>query len=591
MIIPDWNKVKKQEKTIKIHYPEFYNHLINNYPKDLSFIEKIYWYINNINDYPTCAVCGKRVTFKDSKHGYHKVCSLICRNANPETLKKKRETSIHRYGSIENANKSRVEKTKQTLIDKHGSVENAYSKRLEKVKQTNLKRYGVESYASTDEFKEKSKATCLEKYGEENVSKVDSIKEKVKQTNLKKYGVEYSFQSNEIQEKSKKTMLDRYGVEYAQQNKDINKKSLETKRKWVIDKYSEILDVKYLNDEFHYIINCPHPDCNKCEQKNFLISSTHYWVRKNKTEICTNLLPIQHNRSVNTSIEIFIHSVLDKYNIQYETNTRKIISPYELDVYIPSKKVAIECNGIRWHSTETNKSRSYHYEKYKKCLDRGVQLITFWEDQIIYKPDIIESMICSKLGIIENKIYARNCSVKEINSDICSDFLNKNHIQGKTSSKIKLGLYLNNELVSVMTFNNGNRCSGSKNKSENEWELSRFCSKQNNAVVGGASKLLNYFINTYSPSKIISFACLDISNGSLYKRLGFEESNYSEGYWYINSKDNKRYHRSTFTKAKLIQDGYDPDMTESEIMAMRKFYKIYDCGRIKFELTLNKTNN
>ena len=636
MIIPDWNKVKKQEKTIKIHYPEFYEYLMSNYPHDLPFIEKIYWYINLINEHPVCAVCGNRVTFKDSKHGYHRVCSLVCRNADPETKLKKQNTSINKYGSIENANKAKSEKikhtlidkygsienayaerqekvkqtnlerygveyalsmdnikqkTKQTLIDKYGSIENAYAERLEKIKQTNLERYGVEHYMSTADFKEKSKNTCLERYGVEDGTITEEAKEKKKQTNLERYGVECSFQSDEVREKIKVTMLERYGVEYAQQNNDILKKSLETKKKWIIDKYPEILDVKYLNGEFHYVIQCAHPECNKCEQKNFLISSTHYWVRKNKTELCTHLLPIQQNRSTNTSIEIFIHSILDKYNVSYETNIRKIISPYELDIYIPSKKIAIECNGVRWHSTESNKSKDYHYNKYKKCLDEGIQLITFWEDQIIYKPDIIESMICSKLGIITNKIYARNCTIKEIDPDICSDFLERNHIQGKTSSKIKLGLYFNNELVSVMTFSNGNKCSGSKIKSESEWELNRFCSKQNNIVIGAASKLLKYFIKTYNPAKIISFACLDISNGDLYKQLGFEESNYSPGYWYVDSKTNKRYHRSTFTKARLVKDGYDPNMSESEIMAMRKFYKIYDCGRKKYVLELKKTYN
>ena len=96
MTIPDWNKVKKQESTIKIHYPDFYNYLISNYPSNLPFIEKIYWYINNITSHPTCPICGNLVTFKDSKSGYHRVCSLKCRNADLKTIEKKKQTLINK---------------------------------------------------------------------------------------------------------------------------------------------------------------------------------------------------------------------------------------------------------------------------------------------------------------------------------------------------------------------------------------------------------------------------------------------------------------------------------------------------------------
>ena len=587
MNIPDWTKVKKQEKTIKIHYPDFYNYINITYPADLPFIEKLYWYINNINDYPKCVVCGKKVTFKDSKHGYHRVCSLKCRNADPKTIEKKRLTLINNYGSVEASYQDRIEKAKQTLIDRYGSVEASYQDRMEKTKQTNLERYGVEYNMSTNEFKEKAKQTNLERYGVENVACSKVIQNRIKQTLIDRYGsVEASYQDR--MEKTKQTNLERYGVEYAQQNKKILNKSKKTIQTRIINKYDHILDIKIIDDEFFYVIKCPHNNCTKCKEKSFLISSNLYWTRYNKpTEICTILAPYKKIHNSGTNLELVIRSILDKYNIEYITNDRNIISPQELDIYIPSKHIAIECNGIRWHSTNSGKSYKYHQDKYFKCLENGVQLLTFWEDQIIYKYDIVESIICSKLGIINNSIYARNCTVKEIDKKLCKSFLNENHIQGEDKSKIKLGLFYNNELVAVMTFNKGNKCSGTKSKDINEWDLNRFCTKLNYRIVGGCSKLLSYFIKKENPHTIVSYACLDISNGNLYKQLGFSEKNTSLGYWYFNSKDYKRYHRSSFTKSKLIKDGYDPNMTEDEIMRMRNFYKIYDCGRKKYVLKLN----
>ena len=519
MKIPDWNTTKKQEKTIKIHYPEFYKYLMQNYPSDLPFIEKIYWYINKINSHPTCKVCGSPVTFKDSKTGYHQVCSLKCRNADPDTIRKKQETLIKRFGSIEDSKNYIKEKTKQTLIDKYGSVETSYHERMKKTKQTNL---------------------------------------------------------------------ERYGVEYAQQNKYIANKSKISFQKRILEKYEHIIDTTLINDEINYIIKCPHPTCTKCEEKKYTIPSSLYWTRYNRpTEMCTILAPIKKCQNSGTGIELVIRSILDKYDIVYETNVRNIISPLELDIYIPSKKLAIECNGIRWHSTRIgNKSYKYHQNKYLKCMELGIQLITFWEDQITYKYDIIESIIKSKLGIIDNVIFARKCVVKEIDKSLCSNFLNENHIQGEDKSLIKLGLFYNNALISVMTFNKGYKCSGSKIKSNNEWDLNRFCTLTDTRVVGGASKLLNHFIKMILPNSIVSYACLDISDGNLYKKLGFDEVNTSIGYWYVDSKTYKRYHRSTFTKAKLIKEGYDPNMTENEIMMMKNYYKIYDCGRKKYVLKL-----
>jgi hypothetical protein len=107
------------------------------------------------------------------------------------------------------------------------------------------------------------------------------------------------------------------------------------------------------------------------------------------------------------------------------------------------------------------------------------------------KQEIVKSIILSKLGIFKERIYARKCIVKEIDNKSKNDFLNKNHIQGQDISKYKLGLFYNDELVSVMTF-------GQRNiTGKSSFELIRFCSKLNTQIIGGASKLFQYFIKNY----------------------------------------------------------------------------------------------
>jgi len=133
-----------------------------------------------------------------------------------------------------------------------------------------------------------------------------------------------------------------------------------------------------------------------------------------------------------------------------------------------------------------------------------------------------------------------------------------------------------------MTFSKGRIVVGGKN---NEWKLTRFCNKINVNVIGGASKLFNYFLKTYSPTKIISYSDIRLFNGSLYEKLGFKRKSQSKpNYWYVIN--NQRYHRFNFRKSILVKEGYDKNKTERDIMFNRKIYRIYDCGHIKWEFNV-----
>jgi hypothetical protein len=260
---------------------------------------------------------------------------------------------------------------------------------------------------------------------------------------------------------------------------------------------------------------------------------------------------------------------------------------FEVDILIPKLNLGIEFNGVYWHS-EFFKENNYHYNKYKQCLDNGLDLIQVWEDDWIYKKDIIKSIILNKMKLTPDKIWARNCDIKEVNDSTCKTFLNSNHIQGWCVSSKRIGLFYKGELVSLMTFGKLRKSLGQSSK-ENEWELLRFCSKLNTSVVGGASKILDFFIKNNSVKKIISYSRNDYSSGNLYQKLNFKRSGYNTSYYWV--VDKIRQNRWNFRKDKLVKMGYNPDKTEVEIMHELKSYRAFDSGNTKWELYLNYSKN
>ena len=270
-----------------------------------------------------------------------------------------------------------------------------------------------------------------------------------------------------------------------------------------------------------------------------------------------------------------------------ETNTKSVITPYELDVYSVEHKFAVEYNGLVWHSfgkssysmfnNHTREDNNNHLHKTELCESNGLQLFHIFENEWLNdnKRAIWESVLKNKMGI-SNRIYARKCVIRELDSKVTNEFLEDNHLQGKCVASIKLGLYHKNTLVSVMTFGK------SRYSKDYQYELIRFCSKLNTTVVGGASKLLKYFERNYSPSSIVSYANRRWSAGSLYETLGFEFlHNSAPNYFYFRGDDSSELHsRVKFQKHKLKGklDVFDPNLTETQNMYNNGYRKIFDSG-------------
>ena len=568
------NKMQCTEKYFKKYFSDIYEEIVGLPP--IKFQEKIYWYINGITKFPKCPMCGKPVSFLSISKGYRMYCSRACLNSDPNKIERTKQTCLIKYGGVApGCSKHIQEKAKQTCEERYGTEHALQSHEIqEKIKQTNRKKYGVDWVGSISEAKEKAKQTCEERYGGIGF-KSKELKEKAKQTCEERYG-DPNYNNYK---KSIETQLKRYGG-VGNASHILKEKFSQTYRSRIIEDNDFLIGY---TDDGGWICKCPHENCNKCNNKTYITyAGIQYDRKKSNTELCTNLLPIQLSHSTNTSIELFVQNILDEIGIYYETN-KFILDGQQIDIWLPTKKIGIELNGTFYHSTYF-KDPKYHINKFRKAQELGIQLITFWSDQIYNQPDLVKSMILTKLGYCNNTIYARECCVREVSSKESTHFLEANHIQGNTNASYKIGLYYNDILVSLMTFSNKTILQGSKN--DNDWKLTRFCSLKNTRVIGAAGKLMNYFIKSQNPKLIVSFSSNDISDGGLYKTLGFiSDGKINSSYYYV--KGNQRWHRSSFTKSKIVELGWkdkiDGSWTEEDVMREHKYLRIYDSGTTKWE--------
>jgi len=410
----------------------------------------------------------------------------------------------------------------------------------QKSKITVLEKYGVENVSQSQDIKDKKVETCLKNFGVKHPQQSEKIFEKSKQTKLKLYGDE-----NYVNiEKIKNTNLEKYGVEAPAQNLIIKEKMMKSNnifhKNRILKNYENIIN--YENKLYEFSCDCKH-------NHTFKISYKLLWNRKNSnTTICTICNPISKNIS---GLEIQLSSFISSnYSGKTLLNCKNIISPYELDIYLPDLNLAFEFNGLYWHN-DSHIDKNYHLNKTEKCEKIGIQLFHIFEDDWIYKQEIIKSIILKKLNKISNTISEKEYTIKKVENKSYKIFLENNHIDGYVKANIRIGLFHNNELISIISFN----------KNKNNFELLRFCNRLN-VDIDSASKLFKYFLDNYKTREVIVYVNRSTSQGGIYKKLGFElVSKIKPSFYYI--QDGR--------KTKVLDDTLN---------------KIYDSGKLKFKYSL-----
>jgi len=278
-----------------------------------------------------------------------------------------------------------------------------------------------------------------------------------------------------------------------------------------------------------------------------------------------------------SSAEIELTNFVSQY-VEVIKNTKSIIAPYELDCFVPSKNLAIEFNGLVWHSTKFNSEKLYHQRKHLLCRNKGIRLIQVWEDDWTNKRILIEGMILSALGINKDVIYARKTEYREVESKDAREFFNTNHLNGFIPSSKYLGLFHNNILVQSVSISKPRAFM--KNQ-QADIEITRSASLLGTRVIGGLSKLLS----KVEAQTISTFADALWYDGSGYKACGFQAKGLSDvGYFYVKSPFNERHHRFKFAKHTLGNQLsiYDERLSELENMSNNGYYRIYDAGHYRF---------
>lgn len=318
-----------------------------------------------------------------------------------------------------------------------------------------------------------------------------------------------------------------------------------------------------------------------CDVCNNQFQFTNQYLRPCKWN--TSICPFCNPREKNTSKgEQELYDFLSaNTSLNLLQNDRIKLKGKELDIYIPELNIGIEYSGLYWHSEQGHQVKYNIFDKHYLAFDHGVRLITIFEDEWILKRTICEQRLLHILKQVKNKIPARKCNIGEVSFKETKEFLNQHHIQGTDISSIRLGAWYKEELIAIMTFKPTNMTKGGDGE---DMELSRFCVKSGVVSSGLANKMFKYYLNNYPIRNIISYSDNRWNTGDLYKMLGFEYVDETvPNYWYIKPNCLERFHRSVFMKHKLVKQGFDPLLTEQQIMDQRGYYRIWDCGSTKWK--------
>ncbi|MEM4379580.1 MAG: hypothetical protein QXL01_02700 [Thermoplasmatales archaeon] len=478
----------------------------------------------------------------DEKYGefWCKIAQILSgkQKGHPQRAKERaRATNLERYG-VEYPTQSKKirDKIEQTNLKKYGTKAPAQNKDVQnKMIQTNIKRYGFKCSLQNEQVQEKRQETNRRRYGAENPLQNMDILNKVKQTNLKRYGVESTLESPEVKNKIAQTNLSKYGVTNPFASSAIQEQIKQT----MMTKYGQVN---------------PH---NIPEIKAKMLES--YKKRR----------PSSGEKELFDWIESLGFRPIKTY-----------IGKHEIDILIKERGIAIEYNGDYWHS-EANKNitKRYHYKKTKIAEEHNLQLIHIFESEWKNKKEICKNFLKAKFGL-NTKIFARKCEIKEVSIGEANTFFDKYHLQGRARLFIAYGLYYKNELVSCAGFSRPHR-----QNMDNMPHLSRFVSKEDISVVGGLSKLCNHAYNQLG--KFISFVHLRLSSGSSYRKAGFElVKKLPPDYWYFDSNSGKIISKQARKKNKVNTPA---GMTEHQHAILEGLFRIYDCGKLKFIYSKQKS--
>lgn len=453
-------------------------------------------------------------------------------------------------------------------------------------------------------FQSLRQQTCLKKYGVDSYSKTEDFKSKVIQSSQKRWGVDNPFQSEDIKSKIQNTMVERYNKSHPMLVPEIRNRWKETCFKihgtypWLTSESKEkvvaTLQARYGVGNFSQAhIKALLPNLQSQEwwdkfssigsiilelESHLAISNIYIYINRYRPDLIGTgfIISKPHQQIID---------FLNKHQIEHQVNTRSIIPPLELDIYIPSHSLAVEVNGVYWHSAksieEIPQVATRHQTKTLRCLEQGISLIQVTDIDVKDRFSKIEQLLAYRLleheGQEPKPIGARQCSVRILDTSQAKTFCIAYHFDGYANSQIKLGLFYLDELVAVMTF--------SRSRFGNsDWEVVRACSRK--PIAGGVSKLIKHFMKTIMKPKETLSTYVNLSlgfTGNGYQQAGMSNIKTTEpGYVWIDNQGTvfSRYQMQPRNLSKRFED-YSGE-TENHFLFKKGFMKYYDSGNRVF---------
>lgn len=518
------------------------NYFQQKFPENYSDIKKyntfsisLYLYLYWLESVPKCKECWKELKLPSFREWFPTFCSNSCSTKNVDTQSKKNNSSLIKFG---------------------GSKELRRKDLKEKIEKTSITRFGS-YYTQTENYKKLFAWKVLP----------DSVKEKMKSTNVLKHWKEYYSMTEEYRIKRAFTRYQKF---------------LEKSKKYIIN---TVYFDEFYREKDTWTVSCV---CRRCEF--YFKNRVWFQIR------CPKCFPSSRSKT-EIELKVYIDSLVwDNSTI---INTKKLIYPKELDVYLPGHKLAIEYDGLMFHSVwkssysrfrETegeDEYKNYHLEKTESCKEKWIQLFHIFDSEWLepVKQDIWKSIISSKLD--KNiRLNSRTLKLQEVSYQDSCKFLNDNHLQGEDTSSIRLWLYQiledwQEELVSLMTF-------WKTEYEETEiWNLYRVSSKKYITIVWWETKLFSYFKKVYLKDweSIISYSDRRYENWDICEKLWFSLSHKTEpNSFYFTVKEYKIRSSIDYQKHKLKDklEIFDEDLTESENMYNNWYRKIYDSWNLVY---------
>lgn len=522
-------------------------------------VEGLYFLYHKLNEKPHCSLhlddkCTDIVTFIDFGKGYNEACGN-CSKHKPGSTHKACDTYFKKTGFHNPASNPEVMKLRGDNFEKkhgpgirhHMQTQEGRQKVIDKILG---KTGGKYSYiVQSPEVRDKAVMSIFEKH--------DEIQKKTEIAYLLNHGVK-RYQSTDKFKKQARLAIEKNPQHYKKIIDSIN----DLKELFGVD----ILEFpKFMKDDVKY-------RCDVCNHEG-ITSITKF--KSGNIWICPVCHPYKGGQSKG---EYDVSCIIKKYLPEevFEFSNKKILNGKEIDIFYPDKKIAIEYCGAKYHSSHLANewkygtlevSEDYHYQKWLGCKNKGIDLITIFDDEWnikFYRKIAIKSLLY-KFDIYKNIVKIEDCQIIKIHdSKIIYNFLRNNCLDRFNDYNEAYCIMYKNTIISMFCFND----------KENHYDI-RYCNDKDYRILDGFSVLLKKFQFEY-PHKDILY-----SVNRNWMDIPFDIEQYDFSVYNDEMNLNRFYWGSSLYKRKMIQDFNDEN---KEMLKSERLSWLYDCGNVIYKL-------